>query len=379
MQTLQIPPSDPVTSGRPQPDPAQGDLFSSQSWETAYRDSETVPVLLVQLQDDLSRARMREAFWISLIVHLIIVIALWNSPTLSGYLMRLLPRSAVALSPNMAMKDKDTTFLALPPDAQKITKVPKTDKLSDKNRIAQSRHQHLDPNELKKILDASRAGAPGSGTAPVPQPAPSPSPAPPQVAQNAAPPMQQQQQAQRSQALPPETNQMAKLAQPFPPKGVFATGGTAGAAIESAARAAAANRGGYGGGGGDYGLGQGRQPTDVVGNMDVLSDTQGVDFGPYLARVLHDVKLSWYNLIPEVARPPIMKKGKVSIEFAITKQGQVAGMRLVGPSGDVSLDRAAWGGITGSNPFPPLPSEFNGQYLALRFHFYYNPDKNDLE
>jgi hypothetical protein len=53
-------------------------------------------------------------------------------------------------------------------------------------------------------------------------------------------------------------------------------------------------------------------------------------------------------------------------------------MRLIGPSGDVSLDRAAWGGITGSNPFPPLPSEFHGQYLALRFHFYYNPDLNDL-
>jgi TonB family protein len=373
MQTLQIPPSDPVTSGRPQPDPAQGDLFSSQSWESAYRDLETVPVLLVQLQDDLSRARMREAFWISLIVHLIIVIALWNSPTLSTYFMRLFPRSAIALSPNMAMKDKDTTFLALPPDAEKIAKAPRTDKLSDKNRIAQSRHPHLDPKELRKILDASRAGAPG-GT---PAPKPAPSQAPPQMAQNSGPPAQQQ--AAQPQQGPPQNQQMAKMTQPFPPKNIFATGGTAGSAIESAARAAAANRGGYGGGGGDYGLGQGRQPTDVVGNMDVLSDTQGVDFGPYLARVLHDVKLNWYNLVPEVARPPIMKKGKVSIEFAITKQGQVAGMRLVGPSGDVSLDRAAWGGITGSNPFPPLPNEFNGQYLALRFHFYYNPDKNDLE
>ena len=376
MQTLQIPPSDPVTSGRPQPDPAQGDLFSSQSWESAYRDSETVPVLLVQLQDDLSRARMREAFWISLIVHLVIIIALWNSPTLSGYLMRLFPRSAIALAPNMAMKDKDTTFLALPPDAEKITKAPRTDKFSDKNRIAQSRHPHLDAKELRKILDASRAGAPGPGAAPAPKPGATPAPTPPQVAQNSGPPAQQQAQPQQA---PPQNQQMAKMTQPFPPKNVFATGGTATSAVESAARAAAANRGGYGGGGGDYGLCQGRQPTDVVGNMDVLSDTQGVDFGPYLARVLHDVKLNWYNLIPEVARPPIMKKGKVSIEFAITKQGQVAGMRLVGPSGDVSLDRAAWGGITGSNPFPPLPNEFNGQYLALRFHFYYNPDKNDLD
>jgi TonB family protein len=84
-------------------------------------------------------------------------------------------------------------------------------------------------------------------------------------------------------------------------------------------------------------------------------------------------------LIPEVARAPLMKKGKVSIEFAILKDGSVAGMRLEGSSGDVALDRAAWGGITASNPFPPLPSQFGGQYLALRFHFYYNPDKTDLQ
>jgi TonB family protein len=105
----------------------------------------------------------------------------------------------------------------------------------------------------------------------------------------------------------------------------------------------------------------------------------GVDFGPYLARVLHDVRENWYRIIPESARAPIMKKGKVSIEFAILKDGQVAGLRIVGPSGDVALDRAAYGGITASQPFPPLPSEFGGQYLALRFHFYYNPDRSDLQ
>jgi TonB family protein len=105
----------------------------------------------------------------------------------------------------------------------------------------------------------------------------------------------------------------------------------------------------------------------------------GVDFQPYLARVLHDVRQNWYNLIPEVARAPIMKQGRVAIEFAILKDGRVASMALTGTSGDVSLDRAAWGGITASNPFPPLPNEFRGSYLSLRFRFYYNPDKNDLQ
>ena len=27
----------------------------------------------------------------------------------------------------------------------------------------------------------------------------------------------------------------------------------------------------------------------------------------------------------------------------------------------------------------PLPSEFGGQYLALRFRFYYNPTKEEME
>jgi TonB family protein len=111
----------------------------------------------------------------------------------------------------------------------------------------------------------------------------------------------------------------------------------------------------------------GGQPTSAAqeqGALVVLSDTMGVDFGPYLKGVVENVRQNWYTVIPESAK---WKKGKVSIEFAITKDGTVSGMRLVGASNDVVLDRAAWGGIAASNPFLPLPSEFTGQYIALRF------------
>ena len=93
-------------------------------------------------------------------------------------------------------------------------------------------------------------------------------------------------------------------------------------------------------------------------------------------RILQDVRENWYHLIPESAE---MKKGKLAIEFAISKDGQVADMKLVASSGDVALDRPAWGSIIGSNPFPHLPSGFTGPYLSLRFRFYYNPDKADLQ
>jgi TonB family protein len=365
MPATEIPPRSPVA---PPSRPDGSDLYDAERWESAYREMHDVPTLLVQLQDDLSRSRKREAFWMSVVFHLVLILVFVNSPKFE----RFFPKRTFVVSPNDWMRQKELTYLQLPPDAQKITKRPNTNIISDKDRIATSRSPQLDPKELHKILDSARPGTPGPSSLPEPQqPAPAAAQtAPAQQPGPAAPPKPQTDQ-----------NQMARL-QP-PPLGVrpnFNTGPmTAGSAIEQAARAAIANRGGYGGDDGDYGLGQGRQPAEAIGPMDVLSDTMGVDFGPYLARVLHDVKQNWYMLIPEVARAPLMKKGKVSIEFAILKDGRVAGMRLEGSSGDVALDRAAWGGITASNPFPPLPSQFGGQYLALRFHFFYNPDKSDLQ
>jgi TonB family protein len=113
----------------------------------------------------------------------------------------------------------------------------------------------------------------------------------------------------------------------------------------------------------------------AAGGLEVLSDTQGVDFGPYLSKVVAAIRKNWYSLVPEEAKPPELKAGRVAIEFAILPDGRVTGMKLTGQSGDVVLDRAAWGGITASNPFAPLPSEYHGPYLALRFNFYYNPKK----
>lgn len=112
------------------------------------------------------------------------------------------------------------------------------------------------------------------------------------------------------------------------------------------------------------------------GQVDILTDTQGVDFGPYLQDAISKVRTNWYALIPEDAE---LKKGKLAIEFAIRQSGQIAGMKFAASSGDVALDRAAWGGITASSPLPALPSAFHGSYLALRFHFYYNPEKSDME
>jgi len=114
-------------------------------------------------------------------------------------------------------------------------------------------------------------------------------------------------------------------------------------------------------------------------SIEILSDTLGVDFGPYMKRLRFAVQTHWDPLIPQAARPPEMKKGVVVIELSISKDGRVQGMKLASGSGDVALDRAAWGAIVDAIPLPKLPAEFAGDYLKIRTRFFYNPDKQDLE
>jgi len=109
----------------------------------------------------------------------------------------------------------------------------------------------------------------------------------------------------------------------------------------------------------------------ATGEVEILSDTMGFDFGPYLKRVFYTIKYNWNQLVPDSARAPNFKQGRVVIEFAILKDGKTAGLKRISSSGDVALDRAAWGGITNS-PFAALPAKFHGQYLQLRCKFFYN-------
>ena len=197
MSVTQIPPG-----GSPPTPSEQRDLFEAQHWETAYRrfNPDDVPHLLIQLQDDLSRSRKREALWLSVILHLLIVILLINSEKL---LMFLPHRTLVLTSAVDLNKQKDATFLELPPDEQKLTRRPDSKIISDKDRIATSKTPQLNRDDLKKILESARPGRPGD---PAPQQGPAPA-----VAQNQAPPPPAPQDNQSSPnsglSLPSQNNQ----------------------------------------------------------------------------------------------------------------------------------------------------------------------------
>jgi len=114
-------------------------------------------------------------------------------------------------------------------------------------------------------------------------------------------------------------------------------------------------------------------PGASAGGVQILSDTQGVDFSSWLLRAKHETERAWDPLIPDEVNAPIYKSGSVVIHFKVLPNGRVmdGSMLLDGRSGDVALDRAAWGAIQGSN-YPPLPRDFHGPYLELRVYFTYN-------
>jgi TonB family protein len=353
----------PVTEAPPKP-PVQDRTFRRD----LPQDPAELHLLIEELEDDRERSRRRESVWISVVLHLLLIIGFIVQPKIFPDLFS--SKDKVALvTPEMS--DKDVRFLALPQDQQKTVPPPKTNILSDKSRIAQARQPTLDRHTLEELQNARRPNPPG----------PRSMPAPPQQAPAPAPQGQQQQAPSPVQKPPENSNSMAKLEQPQQEqqakRNAFDTHSSVGAAIQQAAREAAS---GQRGGGGEYGA-QINPNSSVKSDFDVLSDTLGVDFGPYLSRVLEDIRRNWYGLMPESVIYPPHVKGKVTIQFIIQKDGSVAALQYVEPSGDVALDRPAYGAITASNPFQPLPRDFQargGSILALRIRFYYNPDKGEF-
>ncbi|HEY4878571.1 MAG TPA: TonB C-terminal domain-containing protein [Candidatus Acidoferrales bacterium] len=127
--------------------------------------------------------------------------------------------------------------------------------------------------------------------------------------------------------------------------------------------------GGSGQGGGHGGRGGGAQTGNAV---DILSPTEGVDFSGYIARLVAKVRQNWYTVMPESVY--LGDKGIVSITFRINRDGSFPGERLNldRTSGKDPLDTAALSSIRASNPFEPLPPQFKGPYLELRFTYFYN-------
>ncbi len=107
--------------------------------------------------------------------------------------------------------------------------------------------------------------------------------------------------------------------------------------------------------------------------LELKSDPMGVDFKPYLIRVLATVRRNWFAIYPQAAR--LGMRGQVGVEFVVSKDGSIPKVVYSAQSGNRPLDEAAVAALSASNPLPPLPTEFRGQRVVLNFTFSYNMPK----
>jgi TonB family protein len=112
--------------------------------------------------------------------------------------------------------------------------------------------------------------------------------------------------------------------------------------------------------------------------IEMLSDTEGVDFNSYLRDVYYSVKKTWFgNMPPSVEKG---QQGTNTFEFHVLQDGSVPkdSLKMVQTSDKSDLDAASLQGIREAMPFHHLPEQFSKPYIVLRFTFYYNlrPPRN---
>jgi TonB family protein len=112
--------------------------------------------------------------------------------------------------------------------------------------------------------------------------------------------------------------------------------------------------------------------TTRVEDAGVVSETQGVDFHPYLeSRVLPLIRATWYRL----ASKSVEKVGgDATLQFTILKDGGVSDVQVTDGAGHAALADLAMDAVKKSGPFAGLPAEFSGQTITVRTRFRYEPD-----
>ncbi len=316
-------------------------------------DTHELITLIDEIDDDRARASFREAVYLAVILWLVAVL-------LSIYLPRWLPHRPVLIV--QQRNPNQLTYLDTPPNLKNLLKPHPSPRISEHSTEAQTPKPTREP----------RPPEPKAGTPQPPAVKPTPQPQQQQPRQQAPQPQQPQQQAKVTPPTRPTPTPPVDAPTPSAQKQPnFGTPRSAGSSIADAAKGARTGAQDAG----DYGsTGRGNTGSGKAG-VEVLSDTQGVDFNKYLARLLADIRRNWLPLIPEECNSPLFKQGITGVRFKIEPNGLISAMNLDYSTHDVAIDRAAWGSIKSLGQAPPLPKEFHGPNLELRIEFRVNKDR----
>ena len=331
-------------TGKPDPDqeprPLEPEPVSPVVRGSRWIDYDTHELLTMisELEDERRWARLREGVWIAILLHLALL-------SVFTWIPKYIFKVPAVVDQNANKEHKDFTYLDSPPEA--FLKTPP--------KVVLKPVPIKPPVIDKETLEAMNRETPAPTPAPAPQPS-APAPAPPPAPSNNQPTIE----APHPSAVP---------ARPNIAMGSLNPADQLRDAMRNASRNPnTGNMGNLGSGGGLP-----RHPGAGSGGIQILSDTQGVDFSAWIQYWHRETMRTWDPLIPDEVNAPILKQGQVQIRFKVLPSGRLmeGSMTLEGSSGDTALDRAAWGALVGSD-YPPLPKEFHGPYLELRALFMYN-------
>ena len=354
MPALETPPNPAPATPPPTPNKVPAGRFGEL-------DHSELVHLLDTLDDDRSRSRFRESIYISLLFYVVLAWFVLYGPRVLWHTPQVVPVAVKEDKHEMTTLETPSNLAKLLPRTHAVPRPP----------APQTKPSPIDEKTLRQ-LEAMRRPAP----APKPEPAPKPLPQAPQPQQQASvapPPPRPTPPTPQPRPQPPTQSAQSIPDAPHPSPSTrpnFGSPQTPGDAIAQAAHDAALGRGG---GATAEAPSSGRPGINSTG-YEILSDTQGVDFEPYIRRLLALVRAGWIPLLPEETRPPLLKKGTTLIRFTIKSDGTLAYMHLDDSTHDRALDEAAWGGIKSVGQYPPLPAAFKGPQLDLRIQFLVNQD-----
>jgi TonB family protein len=96
-------------------------------------------------------------------------------------------------------------------------------------------------------------------------------------------------------------------------------------------------------------------------------DSKGVEFGPWLRRFVAQIRRNWF--VPQAA---MTLRGHVVITFNVHKDGRISDLQIVKPSGVDGFNSSAFGALASSNPTYPLPPEYPDDRAFFTVTFFFN-------
>ena len=292
----------------------------------------------------------REGVLLSIIIHLLVVIAVLVGPKLP-FMKALEAKRQQELEQirqrELERQREDRTFVFVQPKVDiPALKPPARAELSDIDRQARTIERAPNPtnplpfsrgNTTERIIGDAPVNGPRE-TPPAPEPAPEPSsPAP-----------------ERALDLPDAPNAMARpengSGQNRPALGVISD------AIRNVQKYT-----------------QKDTLVNLKGGADqdfapyIQFDTKGVEFGPWLRRFVAQIKRNWF--IPYAA---MTLRGRVVLTFYVHKDGRITEVTVLRPSTVDAFTHSASNAITSSNPTHPLPPEYPDDRAFFTVTFYFN-------